>query len=372
MHCLAKSVNEHELKDDQLSQYIRRTKECLNGKMNEEDADQIMSEIWDYSKDKWPEYIRNEEVSNQEDVAEYLHRMLNESTNIRNLFTTEAATTQTCHNPDCDMMSLKTRETRSINVAKVDEELSSITIQEIVNEKILEKEERSCPSCHHTATVEFRIIKAPELLCVHYSRNLEDGEKIETKITNPDKIINVKEKEKLVKYKIKSVIIHRGTETGSGHHICNVYDESRNEWTQIDDHRIKTNNRVREENTEGVVYVFKKVKDEPAKPNEKEYSRRTRGLMEPNRRRVKETNEIPCMYYRKNECEKDRECPYLHYTCPHHLRGICKYKEQCRYRHVDTDQRTSIDEESRTMRSDSYQNQTHYYTTHYYNPSQQA
>ena len=387
MHCLAKSVKEHELKDDELSQYIMKTKECLNGKRNEEDADEIMSDIWNYSKERWPEYIRNEECSNQEDVAEYLERMLNESPTIENLFKTEITRNITCQNPECEMVSLQTRETRNVNVSNGDEELSSITIQQIINEKIVEDDETVCPNCHHNAPVKLKIDKAPELLCIQYNRNLDDGDKVETQITNPDKVICVKERDKIVKYKIKAIVIHRGSETGNGHNICNGYDETRDEWMQIDDHRIVTENWVREENQEGILYLFRKTKaTEPmtTSPNKEIEKEKTIKQKTVNSRRVKETSQIPCIYYRKNECERDDDCPYLHHTCQHHLRGTCKYKENCKYRHVDTDLRSYVHDNKRPNQSEHDQMNTsannhtvnsyqpRYYTSHYGNQNLQA
>merc|ERR1711972_444502 len=69
IHALAESIEEHQYNDEPIMKIIKDTKECLDGKRNGEQADEIITDIWELSKEKWPIYLRNEGTSNQEDVA---------------------------------------------------------------------------------------------------------------------------------------------------------------------------------------------------------------------------------------------------------------------------------------------------------------
>ena len=365
IHCLAKILQNEELKEDDIvTNFIKSTKECLNGVKNEEEAENLIADIWEYSKEKWPEYIRNERGSNQEDAAEYMNRLIDETQGIKELFSTIIGANTICTNPDCEMMSVQTKMLKNGYTSAVDTHRNRITLQEIINSEILKSEETVCTTCLQEAEVKYNTIKAPELLLIHYPRNLDDGEKVRTTVTNPNKILELKEKDGIIKYRIKGVMIHRGNEIGSGHYVLNSYDQIKDEWLQIDDSKVIENNQVKGENGQGVVFIFRRVKNEntnyetsnkPNKPSRTNYytyypqngkrdyynneGQSQHGRTSPkykNKRdksQGKDTSEIPCKYYKNNECEIGYYCPYLHHSCPHYQRGYCKFGDRCRFRH---------------------------------------
>ena len=312
IHALAETLEDHQYSNEQIMKILKDTKECLDGKRNEEQADEIITEIWEISKEKWPIYLRNEGTSNQEDAAEYLNRVIEDCAGLKKLCTMELAASQECSNPDCETMNITTRVKRNLSNPNTRDRTKADTIQNII-EKSLKTEDIYCEKCLETAKVSFKIIKAPDILCVHYPRTFENGEKLETKIGSPNSI-QIQENQKNIEYEVKAIIIHKGTESGSGHYVCNVFNEEKNLWIQIDDHKIIEKRDIKEENQDGVIYLLKKVKSNSADNQAKQH--------------------IPCIAYKENRCRKGDNCPYRHHICEFYSRGYCRYEEQCQFRHV--------------------------------------
>ena len=333
LHGLAETIDNDQFKnEDEIIKLIKETKECLEGQRNEEDAEEIITNIWQYSKQKWPIYIRNEGTSNQEDAAEYLNRIIEECQVLKNLCTTVIAASRECPNPDCASMNVTTRIKRNLNFPNEREKIEHLTLQDIIEQSI-KKEEISCPCCKAQATVSYRFVKAPDILCIHYPRTFENGEKLETEISCPQGDIRINENGKEIEYEVKSIIIHKGAEIGSGHYICNTYDEKMNKWIQIDDQKILQNERIKEENLSGTIYLMKRV--EPTKKYKDQYNQPTHYE---NHEHHPYQRQIPCRKYKENRCERGDTCPYLHRICKYNTSGNCKYGWQCNYRHVDREQ----------------------------------
>ena len=388
MHALAHANISDQYTDDNdtIMKFISETKECMQGEKNEEDAEELVDNIWSYIKEKWPECQRNENRSNQEDAGEYLNRLINESPYLKDKFTTNIANTITCENPDCDIMSNQYRQKRNINLATIKDFAKEMQLQELVDNIVKEGENTKCDSCDQVATIKNEITNAPDLLALLVPRVYENGEKIETDIRCPTRTVNIRNESTTTTYEVQCVIRHRGMQSQNGHYITNVYNNHKRQWMQMDDNKIIENNAVKEENKQGLIFIMRKIKTEnnilnkgksPVKKplkkwneprfstsrNENPYSyirkhhpypqSYERENPEQNQNHTNEVNpedyysiykrQIPCKFYRNDNCDLGNECPYLHHICRHYQHGTCKFQDDCRYRHHrETPKKTNI------------------------------
>ena len=377
IHALANVLETNHKSKDEITHLIKRTQQCLNGRANEEEAENIIQRIWDISKEKWPEYIRDENSSYQEDAAEYINKLIEETNELKEKCTIDICKTITCKNPKCDIMSIQQRESKIITLTDIQEIKKEISLHNLVQNYTSKDKEKTCNNCQMPTEITYEIMKAPEILIIQTPRVTESGEKITTEIKANDRYISLKEKQSTIKYAVKSVIIHRGTFSNNGHYVANLYNEEKKSWSQIDDHNIDISDQVKMENRNGQLYILLRTEEKnyekyQAERNVQELERkyeddigRVSSILKyiPNRnQQTKRNNEqnaiknesifngyyrqqsrdinpktetIPCKYYKTNNCKKGNECPFLHKICEHYTQGWCKFNTNCKYRHIN-------------------------------------
>ena len=265
MHALAKSLPSQQQQNDCLMKLLRETRNCLEGHKSEQEAQSIMQDIWEYTTTMWPEHYKDKERIRQQDAAEYLRRVIeqgqiNEETELYINISSK------CYNNQCQVISKEERITTNILEYIGDKE--ELTLQEIIDAYITEIEQK-CAKCKHPTSSKNVIKKAPKTLIVEIARGKEDQSKSNTKIKNPEEIIQLEENGRKINYKTCSIIKHKGEEIESGHCIVNSYNENMDDWEVIDDHEISML-RNKEENEMGVIYVLKQCQEPvPFKPSER-------------------------------------------------------------------------------------------------------
>ena len=264
IHALATTIQGGKLKDENpISNTILSTLECIEGKKNSEDAENIIKEMWSYGEGKWLEYKLNENnVCKQEDAAEFLARIINESETLRKETETIFKYTNTCKNPNCDYLETQHKESQWINIAEGADERQQINFKEMIEECVLKTQTSQCQGCKQPTTKKKEILKAPETLILKVPRTVNMGEKTKTTVTSYTGNVRIKEKNESILYGISSVVIHRGQGTQNGHYVTNHFNESRQEWEQIDDDRIIQSRNIKEETGNGLLFIFKKLEDE--------------------------------------------------------------------------------------------------------------
>ena len=371
MHALAhaneKDKNNDE--DDIIMKFTSQTKKCIEGRMNAEEAEELVGNIWSYTKEKWPECKRNETHSNQEDAGEFLNQLINESPYLKERFTTNIANTITCDNPDCDIMSNQHRQKQCINLAMIKNSPAEIQLQELIDNITSTDQNVKCDNCGEVAKVKNEIINTPDLLALLVPRVYENGEKVETDVRCPTRTVTVRNKNLSTIYEVQCVIRHRGSQSLNGHYITNIYNKKARMWTQMDDDKVIENNAVKEENKQGLIYIMSKIKTVREKTNNERrppspisrsifssetnnhanyrvnhHSYESKANTDHKQQYSDETkvhedyygiykSQIPCKYYRNNNCELENDCSYLHQTCAHYQRGYCKFLDKCKFRH---------------------------------------
>ena len=331
IHALASSLDRSLLvsENNTITQLIAETKECIDGNKNENEVERVMEKIWNYNTEKWPQYTLKEGTCKQHDAIEYMERIVDDSDALTNEFETTFIGTTICTNKECAVISSQHRERNSINEIQSIHGVERIDIQSLIDDHLL-KDEIVCPNCNQDAKVNKRVEKAPNTLMVCVARHTEEGEKIESTITNKNKSILIYENDKPVKYAVTGVIIHKGNQGSNGHYVYNHYDGKY--WHQIDDQTITALQKP-EENSQGTIFILKKMKHEQQQidpkitPERNEYPREQRK----NSPRMKS---IPCKFYKYDKCRRGDECLYLHYTCKDFQQGKCPYNDYCKFRHA--------------------------------------
>ena len=154
IHALATTIQGEKLKDENpISNTILSTLECIEGKKNSEDAENIIKEMWSYGEGKWLEYKLNENnVCKQEDAAEFLARIINESETLRKETETIFKYTNTCNNPNCDYLETQHKESQWINIAEGADERQQINFKEMIEECVLKTQTSQCQGCKQPTT----------------------------------------------------------------------------------------------------------------------------------------------------------------------------------------------------------------------------
>merc|ERR1711972_234485 len=98
VHALATTLDENVIyvEKDEVTKMLGETKDCIKGVKNEAAAADTMNKIWEYSKEKWPEYERKIKTSNQADAGEYMSRLIEESEALKEQVETNVQYTIEC------------------------------------------------------------------------------------------------------------------------------------------------------------------------------------------------------------------------------------------------------------------------------------
>ena len=333
IHALASCIEKNSLTEENnsITQHISNTKECINGTKTENEVEKVMDNIWEYSSEKWPQYKLNEGICSQGDAIEYMERVIKDSRTLTNETQTSFIVTTKCTNKDCDILSTQQREKNSINEIKSMFGIERVEMQSLIDNHLL-KSEIVCPNCHQTAKVEKKVERTPNTMIVSVARHTEEGQKIETTITNKTKSIIIYENDYPVHYGVTGVIVHKGNQGSNGHYIYNHFNDQ--SWQQIDDHKI-TSLLKPEENSQGTIFLLTKMKREQQQiaprstPERNDYNREQS-------RNNNRTKSIPCRFYKYDKCRRGEECLFLHYTCKDFQQGKCPYNDYCKFRHPTT------------------------------------
>lgn len=335
IHALAECIDPKviEKEDNSIAEHIMEVKECLKGNKNEEEAETVMKDIWEFSTTKWPQYRENNGIAIQEDATEYLDRILTNSNALKN--ETELVYTQEtkCTNKDCEILSTVQRRKSNTNPTSSTNGKEKILLQDLVENHFLKSEE-TCNYCHQNTKITKRVERAPPTLILTVPRHTEEGVKINTKIGHNMKSITMYENEEHVEYGVSGVIIHRGSQGLNGHYIYNHFDPRTSSWKQIDDHLIRTGSEVAGENKQGVIFILTKL---DRKRNQKTHKAEEKL---PNRNRPEHFEErnpryrtTPCKFYKYDQCTKGENCTFLHHTCSNFIQGNCPYNDYCKFKH---------------------------------------
>ena len=332
VHALASCLDKNNLTEETetITKLISDTKECIYGTKTENEAEQIMRDIWEFSAEKWPQYTVEDGICKQWDAIEYMDRIVSDSQLLTNEIETSYVETMKCSNKDCTILSTCTRRKSHTNEIHSMNGIDRIDIQNIIDEHLLERE-IVCPNCHETAKVHKKIEKAPNTLIISLSRHTEEGEKIETDVENRGESLIVYEGEQKVEYRVSGVIIHRGNQGQNGHYIYNHYNGK--EWVQMDDHIININ-RHPEENRQGAIFLLRKMNQEQLHDTNNPYEEKVTNRSQQDHSKYKTNNQIPCRFYKYDKCRKGDECRFLHHTCKEFQEGNCQYNDYCQFRHA--------------------------------------
>ena len=380
IHALATTLREEVIygEKDNVTELLGEAKDCIKGKKSEEEAANTMTKIWEYSKEKWPEFERNMNGSNQEDAGEYMARIIEESEVLKKQFETTIQYTTECKNPDCENMQIKQRIKQYVNIITIDVEKPTITLQELVNDNLLHDEPNKCRSCGKDNATMKQIIKEPNMLLMNFDRcPVYNMNKTESEVTCQNSTIQIYVNKKPVTYAVTGVIIHKGSQMEVGHYVFNHNSNILKRWTQIDNNNIITRNMVKEDNKQGQIFILRKIEQNMPKDNSQENKNKTENethshqlnekleftesnlapltiinrnrsnsvrnrsnsvrnwsnsQKDENTRRPRQSK-IPCLYYKLGQCKEGDDCQFLHHVCRFYLAGNCKFDEDCRYRH---------------------------------------
>ena len=359
IHALATNINietlEKEKGENNIAEHILEVKECLNGKKNDIEAEEIMENIWDFSSERWS-YTQRNGIAKQQDATEYMDRILLNSESLR--YETEVSFTlkAECTNRECELVSTTQRKKSNTNATSTTKGIDKIELQDLINEHLLRGTE-VCSACHQDSNITKEIEKAPNTLVIDIPRHTDEGEKIETEVVHSRDRIFIYEKEVKVEYQVVGVIIHRGNQGQNGHYIYNQYDYANRIWKQIDDNMIHIGNEYASENKQGTIFILRKLE------KTEEYRKRSTSLYRGKVRNItpQETpytsttrnTDYPCKFYKYDKCTKGNTCRFLHHTCRDFLQGECKYNDYCRYRHPSNEY-NSTTTKTKTPRNPQY------------------
>ena len=341
LHALASIMEEGEKgEEDTISQHVVQVKECLEGKKTEIDAEEIMTNVYEFSQNEWSQYKNEDGVCIQECATEYLNRAINNSALLQQKTETVYIQKTECKNPECKATTIFPKRKTYINETYNTYGKERLDLQTLVDDLLTQSEE-VCPHCHQDARTIKTVEKAPKYLILCLPRHNEEGEKVETIITHKADHIAIKANNETIKYGAIGAVVHRGTRGSSGHYIYNLFNEKTNEWEQIDDHLIISGKNAAQENNQGNIFILQKLKPKPdktqtpfKKPNnnlekweEVSYKRRA-----PHQKQ--ENINIPCKFFRIDKCREGERCKYLHKICKEYQEGRCMYNNFCNYKHT--------------------------------------
>ena len=339
LHALASIMEGEKGEEDTIIKHVAQVKQCIEGKKTEIDAEEIMTDIWEFSKNEWSQYKEEEGVCIQECATEYLSRAINNSELLKRKTETVYVQKTECKNPECQATTISPKTKTNINETYNTYGKEKLDLQTLVDELLTQNEE-VCPHCHQDAKTIKTLEKAPKYFILSLPRHNEEGEKIETMITHKADHIAIKTNNEIIKYGAIGTIIHRGTQGSSGHYIYNQFNEKTNEWEQIDDHVIISGKKAAHENNQGSIFILQKLKPNPEKTQvpwkkpydverweEVSYKRKT-----PYQKR--ENLNIPCKFFKIDKCREGERCKYLHQICREYQEGRCIYNDYCEYKHT--------------------------------------
>ena len=258
MHALAMSIpRQSQQKKDPVMKLIKDTRNCLEGHKNEEEAQKIIQDIWQFTISQWPENYQNRENEEtrirQQDSAEYLRRVI-QNDKISEETEMYINTNLKCFNNNCPAISNEERKVSNIIEYFGDKE--EITLQEIIDSHVSQGEHK-CLKCHGSTSVTNVIKQAPNVLIIEVCRGNDDQTISKIKIKNPERNIEIEENGQKVSYKTCAIIKHQGEEQISGHYIVNCYNENVEKWEEIDDDEIKILQNM-DKNESGLIYILRK------------------------------------------------------------------------------------------------------------------
>ena len=261
MHAIVTSDPPSRLnKETNLDRIIKDTKECLEGNKTEEETNTISRDLLQYSMERWPQFYQTRSGNcRQEDVAEYLTRVLSSDKNLESEVETTIAHATTCPNSkNCGMNRKELISHEVINIVSDLQNVTEITLQQILRKITCKEKPIVCPKCKAVGHETKEIINAPKKLIVQVNRAVINGRKINTAITCKDREMYLEVNERKVRYKVTGAIIHLGHVTENGHYVYNYYDEEKEKWVQIDDDNISLFD-MREENRDATIFILKQV-----------------------------------------------------------------------------------------------------------------
>ena len=254
IHILASTLSLDNA-ETEMCKIIKKTRQCLEGTICEEEANQVAKTLMKYCNKRWPRYNQSGTLK-QEDAAEFLTRLFKDEKNIGSQVETITAQATTCSNEKCSLRQQEQLLQEHINLINISN-YRQITLQQIVDNISYRNKATRCHKCKALGTDSKMILKAPKHLIIQVTR----GSQI-TEVRNPTGAVEINENEKTVRYKVTGVIIHKGEVTrlkSNGHYTCNIYNEAQERYIQIDDHAISVCDDVMmEENTQGSIYFLKK------------------------------------------------------------------------------------------------------------------
>ena len=263
IHMLALTIDANNRKFEEMIDYIiEETKQCLTGKNDSTEAMTTAHNLWEYSRSRWPEYIRDNETSNQADAAEYLERLIQASPNIISQVATKVETQKSCTNQHCPLSDMKSIDTEYILRTREIPRTSEMDLQNIIDNHLLPTEYGECVICGNKSNAKSCVYKAPANLILQVSRRRRYGARITTNIRCPTGIVKIREsKGRNIPYKVAGVITHIGTEV-NGHYISTYYMEGDRKWITIDNDEIlhrDTQHTSGIDNKQGTIFFLKKV-----------------------------------------------------------------------------------------------------------------
>ena len=382
IHMLATTLPDNMMKKrGNLNDILWDTMRSIKGKRTVEEVETLSKTVWELIKTECPEFVRDEETSEQGDTTEFLLKLLETNEDLYKYTSTVIETANTCNNPCCHKTRKTIEDTENVirtNYMTQEREL----LQTVLNRKLLDEERNECPICHGTETLSKIVKKAPEMMIIQVPRSKQNGTKIETELMCPTGSIEVMEKEQKVKYNIHGVITHNGDLSENGHYTSSYYDNKIRGWLTLDDDRIRREDD-KENLTKGTIFILLRVHDDNTNedytrskirnirnqsriPNQN-HTNSYKPTLDPwkkinkhNEEQSHDDKEFPPLRYSSKESKVnnideaswvtqsskvysnqryyvDRDMPQKQYQkiCWWHNRGICKFGEDCHYTHVD-------------------------------------
>lgn len=266
LHSLAVSISREQLQNSTaLCKLVKDTKNCIEGHKTEREAHEIIEQIWTYTKSKWPEYENEEGSTRQECTAEYMRRLAENDDTLNDLSELYMKKITKCYNDNCPVLASEQRKVTNVIKAEIDEEVEQVTLQEIADSYLNEKDEIPCHACLQRTQTTSSVKKAPEILILEIPRAKATQDK--TSVQIEEDVITIKENDQNIQYKTKAIVIHKGELRENGHYIVNYYNENNQRWEQIDDQEIIPANHYEDENKEGVIYILKRERSQNGREN---------------------------------------------------------------------------------------------------------
>ena len=253
---------------ERIDDIIKDTQQLLTKKTGNKDARMIAQNLWEYCKEKWPEYERDVQTSNQADAIEFLGRITTESPNIEHIAKTYIAIKQECTNQHCPGSTCHeiNTEQQCINTTRVLPCRSEIELQEVIDNYLYPDDTKQCLFCSHEEKEIRTIARTNNLLFLQIPRIKLDGTKDNIRIRCRKGSVIIRGENFNRTYHVVGVITHLGNGVENGHYVYSHYNPSTAEWIILDDDKIHHGNQ-RKINEQGTLFILEKA----CKPDHSSY-----------------------------------------------------------------------------------------------------